>query len=119
MNDEKRPVGEWIYDTTIAGMRYYHCSICATGYNTIADECEVNWWRFCPRCGSKMLLRIIRRKKKMTDIENIDGYVSKDSLYRLLSNYRMTHVLTEKERSIVHDIIVAITDMPNEKEEEE
>ena len=54
-----------------------------------------------------------------SDKENIDGYVSKDSLYRLLSNYRRTHVLTEKERSIVHDIIVAIKDMPNEKEEEE
>lgn len=53
----------------------------------------------------------------MTDIENIDGYVSKDSLYRLLSNYRRTHVLTEKERSIVHDIIVAIKDMPNEETE--
>ena len=57
MIDEKRPVGEWIYDTTIAGMRYYRCSICATGYNTIADECEVNWWRFCPRCGSKMFTK--------------------------------------------------------------
>lgn len=52
----------------------------------------------------------------MTDMENIDGYVSKDSLYRLLSNYRRAHVLTEKEKSIVDDIIVAIKDMPNEKE---
>lgn len=42
MNDEKRPVGEWIYDTTIAGMRYYRCSICATGYNTIANEDDMN-----------------------------------------------------------------------------
>lgn len=54
---ETKPVGEWIYDTTIAGMRYYRCSICANGYNTIANECEVNWWRFCPRCGSKMFTK--------------------------------------------------------------
>ena len=52
-----KPVGEWVYDTTIAGMRYYRCSICSTGYNTIANECEVNWWRFCPRCGSKMFTK--------------------------------------------------------------
>lgn len=50
--------------------------------------------------------------------ENIDGYVSKDSLYRLLSNYRMTNVLTDREQSILDDITVAIKDMPNEKEKE-
>lgn len=49
-----KPVGEWVYADKIAGMRYYRCSICATGYNTIANENEINWWRFCPRCGSKM-----------------------------------------------------------------
>lgn len=53
----------------------------------------------------------------MTDIENIDSYVSKDSLYRLLSNYRMTNVLTDREKDILKDITIAIKDMPNEKEE--
>lgn len=55
-------VGEWIYDTTIAGMRYYRCSICANGYNTIANECEINWWKFCPRCGSKMFTKTKEEK---------------------------------------------------------
>lgn len=52
----------------------------------------------------------------MNDLENIDGYVSKDSLYRLLSTYRRTNILTDRERSILHDIIIAIKDMPNEEE---
>ena len=47
-------------------------------------------------------------------LENIDGYVSKDSLYRLLSNYRMAHVLTRNEEDLLREITVAIKDMPNE-----
>ena len=50
-------------------------------------------------------------------LENIDGYVSKDSLYRLLSNYRMTHVLTDSEQNMLVKIAIAIKDMPNEKED--
>lgn len=53
----------------------------------------------------------------MNDLENIDGYVSKDSLYRLLSTYRMTNILTDREISILDEITVAIKDMPNKKEE--
>lgn len=49
-------------------------------------------------------------------LENIDGYVSKDSLYRLLSTYRMTHMLTDKEQELLVKIAIAIKDMPNEKE---
>lgn len=49
-------------------------------------------------------------------LENIDGYVSKDSLYRLLATYRMTHVLTDKEQELLVKIAIAIKDMPNEKE---
>lgn len=48
--------------------------------------------------------------------ENIDGYVSKDNLYRLLSTYRMTHMLTDKEQELLVKIAIAIKDMPNEKE---
>ena len=58
-------------------------------------------------------------KYTCTGLENIDGYVSKDSLYRLLSNYRMTNELTDRERSILEEITMAIKDMPNKKEEEE
>lgn len=47
-------------------------------------------------------------------LENIDGYVSKDNLYRLLSTYRKTHVLTDNEKNILSDLSVAIKDMPNE-----
>lgn len=46
--------------------------------------------------------------------ENIDGYVSKDNLYRLLSNIRMRNVLTEKEVDLLRKISAAIKDMPNE-----
>lgn len=56
MNDEKRPVGEWVYEYDLAGMRYYRCSNCAD-METLADENEVKWWRFCPRCGSKMFTK--------------------------------------------------------------
>lgn len=55
--EKSKPVGEWEYDTTIGGMRYYRCSICVTGYHTIASENDVKWWRFCPRCGSKMFTK--------------------------------------------------------------
>ena len=50
----------------------------------------------------------------MDELENIDGYVSKDNLYRLLSNIRMRNVLTEKEQDLLRKILVAIKDMPNE-----
>lgn len=53
----------------------------------------------------------------MDELENIDGYVSKDNLYRLLSTYRMTNILTDREISILGEITVAIKDMPNEGEE--
>lgn len=48
-------------------------------------------------------------------LENIDGYVSKDNLYRLLSNFRISHGLTEKEKDLLREITIAIKDMPNEK----
>lgn len=50
-------------------------------------------------------------------LENIDGYVSKDNLYRLLSTYRMTHVLTDNEQNLLVKIAIAIKDMLNEGEE--
>lgn len=56
------------------------------------------------------------RQGEVVMIENIDGYVSKDSLYRLLSTYRMTHMLTDKEQNMLVKIAIAIKDMPNEKE---
>ena len=47
--------------------------------------------------------------------ENIDGYVSKDNLYRLLATYRMTNILTDKEQELLVKIAIAIKDMPNEE----
>lgn len=54
---EAKPVGEWEYADKVAGMRYYHCTNCTSGYETLADENEVTWWRFCPRCGAKMFTK--------------------------------------------------------------
>lgn len=52
----KTQVGEWIYDHDLAGMCYYRCSKC-DDMETLANENEVKWWRFCPRCGSKMFTK--------------------------------------------------------------
>lgn len=50
--------GQWIYADTVGGMRYYRCKNCTDNGNetleTLADENETKWWRFCPRCGAKM-----------------------------------------------------------------
>ena len=82
-----------------------------------------NELRFCHSLGIRKYLEYDRDKYTLeyacTGLENIDGYVSKDSLYRLLSNYRMTNVLTDRERSILEEITMAIKDMPNEYKEEE
>ena len=48
----------------------------------------------------------------MNEKETIDGYVSKDNLYRLLSNYRMRNVLTERETDLLRKITEEIKDMP-------
>lgn len=57
VSKEAKPVGEWIYEDKVVGKRYYRCSNCTGGYETLADEDEVKWWRFCPRCGSKMFIK--------------------------------------------------------------
>ena len=53
---ESKPIKEWAYADTVAGMRYYRCPTC-TDMETLADENEVKWWRFCPRCGAKMFTK--------------------------------------------------------------
>jgi len=50
------------------------------------------------------------------ECENIDGYVSKDSLYRMLSNFRTINTLTEREEDMILQIVMKIKDMPNEGE---
>ena len=52
-----KPVGEWVYEDKVVGKRYYRCSNCIGGIETLADEDETKWWRFCPRCGSKMFTK--------------------------------------------------------------
>lgn len=62
---EQKPIGEWVYADTIAGRRYYRCPNCAkhllknpfSVLECLADESEVKWWRFCPRCGCKMFTK--------------------------------------------------------------
>lgn len=55
---EEETANEWVYEHTLAGMRYYRCPNCAdANVETLANENEVKWWRFCPRCGSKMDLK--------------------------------------------------------------
>lgn len=48
---------KWVYADTIAGMRYYRCSNCDDIIETLANENEVKWWKFCPRCGVKMFIK--------------------------------------------------------------
>ena len=54
----------------------------------------------------------------MSILENIDGYVSKDSLYRMLSNFRTMNMLTEREQDMIRQLALKIKDMPNEIEPE-
>jgi len=54
----------------------------------------------------------------MSILENIDGYVSKDSLYRMLSNFRKKNLLTEHEQDMLSEISEEIKNMPNEIEPE-
>jgi DNA-directed RNA polymerase subunit RPC12/RpoP len=55
--------GQWIYEDKVVGKRYYYCSNCTktndTLYETLADEDEVKWWKYCPRCGAKMQIKNI------------------------------------------------------------
>ena len=54
----------------------------------------------------------------MDILENIDGYVSKDSLYRLLSRFRTMNILTEHEKDMLRQLTIEIKNMPNEIEPE-
>lgn len=84
------------------------------------EECmeRVNTCRTCPQCmtSSDKIKRgkYYCGKTGKNILENIDGYVSKDNLYRILSTYRMTHVLTDNEKNILSELVTAIKDMPNE-----
>lgn len=47
--------GRWEYEHTIAEMKHYCCTNCKnSGNECIADENEILWWNFCPRCGCKL-----------------------------------------------------------------
>ena len=44
-------------------------------------------------------------------LENIDGYVSKDSLYRLMSKLRLQdRIITEEQARVICDKIVELPD---------
>ena len=56
---EVEPVrhGQWVYDETIGGMKYYYCTSCKEcdpGNECLADENQILWFAFCPKCGAKM-----------------------------------------------------------------
>lgn len=49
--------GQWMYDETIGGMKYYYCTSCKErdpGNECYADENQIIWFTFCPKCGAKM-----------------------------------------------------------------
>lgn len=49
------------------------------------------------------------------DEESIDGYVSKDNIYRLIATqFLFDSTLTNHERELIVKIGIAIKDMPNE-----
>lgn len=50
-------------------------------------------------------------------MKNIDGYVSKDSLYRLMSKLRLQDsIITEEQANVICNIIA---EMPDELEDED
>lgn len=49
--------GKWMYDETIGGMKHYCCSNCkkiTPGNECFADENQILWFKFCPKCGAEM-----------------------------------------------------------------
>lgn len=49
--------GRWIYDETIGGMKHYYCSSCKEcdpDNKCFADENQILWFSFCPKCGADM-----------------------------------------------------------------
>lgn len=49
--------GRWVYDETIGGMKHYHCTNCKEhnpGNECIADENQILWFEYCPKCGARM-----------------------------------------------------------------
>ena len=42
--------GKWEYEDRLGGMSYYHCTNC----KCTADENQILWWNFCPKCGARM-----------------------------------------------------------------
>ena len=46
--------GKWEYEETIGGMKHYHCTNCDKGNECVADENQILWWKFCPKCGADM-----------------------------------------------------------------
>lgn len=56
---EAEPVrhGRWVYVETIGGMKHYHCTNCKEhnpGNECIADENQILWFEYCPKCGARM-----------------------------------------------------------------
>ena len=54
---EAEPVrhGRWVYADKIGGMMHYSCTSCKSdGKECIADENEITWFKFCPKCGARM-----------------------------------------------------------------
>lgn len=49
--------GRWVYDETIGGMKHYYCTSCKErdpGNECFADENQILWFEFCPKCGADM-----------------------------------------------------------------
>ena len=49
--------GRWVYDETIGGMKHYYCTSCKErdpGNECFADENQILWFAFCPKCGARM-----------------------------------------------------------------
>lgn len=49
--------GRWVYDETIGGMKHYNCTNCKEhnpGNECIADENQILWFEYCPKCGARM-----------------------------------------------------------------
>ena len=59
----------------------------------------------------------LRQRRKESGLKDIDGYVSKDSLYRLMSKLRLQDsIITEEQANVICNIIA---EMPDELEDED
>lgn len=54
LTKSNRKHGKWVYDFTLAGSKFYNCSICGRQETLLAKEEMTEYFPYCAQCGSIM-----------------------------------------------------------------